>query len=111
MSEFPAQPFETRKANQRRSPRLSKSIEGATPFHTALPAKDLVCNLKRAHLRLCNAVVIDDVLLSKAFDLFFQPCSLEAGKFRNCVNVDVQRIKEEAAVRGIGTGVRGPVIK
>ena len=51
-------------------------IEGATPFHSAFIAKDFVCKLERAHLRICNAVVIDDVLLSKAFDLFFQPGGL-----------------------------------
>src|SRR5262245_44722682 len=75
MSEFPAQPLEARKTNQRGAARLSKSTEGVTPLQTALLAKRLVCKLKRAHLRICTAVIVDDVLHSKASDLFFPPCS------------------------------------
>ena len=76
MPEFPAQPLETCKADQRGALRSSKPIEGLTPFRAARQAKGFVCKLKRAHLRICNAVVIDDVLRSKAFDLFFQPGGL-----------------------------------
>src|SRR5262245_2293205 len=111
MSKFPAQPLKARKANQRGAARLSKPTEGVTPFQTALLAKRLICKPERAHLRICNAVIVDDVLHSKAFDLFFQPCSLEAGKFRNCLNVDVQRTEKKSAVWGVGTGIRGLVIK
>src|SRR5258708_36202985 len=111
MSEFPAQPLETRKASQRGSTRLSKPVEGVAPFCGAFPAKGFVCELERLRLRICNAVVVDEVLPAEAFDLVFQAGGLQAGKFRNCIHIDVERIEEKTAVRGIGAGVRRAVIE
>ena len=81
------------------------------PFCSALPAKRLVCEFERPQLRLCDALIVDNVLPAQALDLLFQAGGLQAGKFRHRLHVDVERIEEQTAVRRVGTGVRRPVVE
>src|SRR5262245_3719440 len=111
MSEFPAQPLEAAKTSEGGTVGLSKRIEGAMPFGAAFPTKHVVRKRKRTHLRLRHALVIDDVLFSKAFDRVLQTGRVRAGKFRNRIHVDVERVEKEAAVRGIWARVLGPIIE
>jgi hypothetical protein len=90
---------------------LSKPVERVAPFGGAAPAKGFVCELEGPQLRICNPVIVDEVLLPQAFDVLFQARGLQARKFRNCIHIDVERIEEKTTVRGIGAGVGRPVIE
>src|SRR5262249_13604830 len=81
------------------------------PLRTPFAPKHVVCKLERAHLRMRHALVIDDVLLSNTFDRLLQAGSTRAGKFRNRIYVDVERVEKEAAVRGIRAGILRLCIK
>src|SRR5262249_17514046 len=103
MAELPPKPFEASEAGERRSARIAKAREGLTPFFRAMPEKRFVCELEGTHLGVCDPFVINDVQSPQAIDLLVQAGSFEAGKFRNRVHVDVERIEKESAVRSVGT--------
>src|SRR5262249_46423584 len=80
-----------------------------TSFRTSFATKDLVCKLERAHFGVRYALVVDEVLFAKMLDLVRQAGRVRPGKFRNGIDVDVERVEKEAAVGGIGARVLRPV--
>ncbi len=52
-----------------------------------------------------DAAIIDQLSIPKRLDLPLQPGRRKAGKFRNRLHVDIERIEKEAAVRRIGRRV------
>ncbi len=106
-----AQIFKTRKPGERKRMVLPEAIECLVSLRRSTFAKGLISRLQSAHLDARDCIVVQHVGGAQALDLVPQRRFCAIRKFRDGIDVNIQRIEKQPAVGIIGTQFFRPVVK